>query len=107
MRLTISPSEFDKIRHFVGNTKNADIINSFNMIFDAKSRIPVKGIRLPKSRDVVIEIPEHDSLMILGILDANAATFGEMLRTEISITSVPKWLNFVKTVFGAIGNLFH
>lgn len=106
VRLIVSPDEFDKIRRFIGNTKNADVINGFNKIFDSKSNIPVKGVRLPKSRDVVIEIPEHENLMILGVLDANASTFGDMLRNELSIASVPKWLNFVKTVFGAIGNLF-
>jgi hypothetical protein len=106
MRLIVSPDEFKKIRRIVGNTKNGDIITNFNKIFDSQSSIPVKGVRLPKSGDVVIEIPEHDAMLILKVLESNAGTFGEMLRTDLTITSVPKWLNFVKNLIGAIGNLF-
>lgn len=106
MRLITSPDEFKKIRRIVGNTKNGDIITNFNKIFDSRSNIPVKGVCLPKSGDIVVEIPEHDAIMILSVLESNAGTFGEMLRTDLTITSVPKWLNFVRNLFDAIGKLF-
>lgn len=106
MKLTVTPEEFRKIRKIVGNTKNADVITGFNKIFDGGSDIPVKGTRLPKSGDVVIEIVGQDSIMILGVLESNAGTFGEMLRNDLSLTSVPKWLNFIRTVGEAIKNLF-
>lgn len=107
MRLILSPSEFREVRRFVGNTRNSDIINGFNRVFQPSNEIPVKGVALPKSGDIVIEMSPEDGTSLLRVLSDNAGTFGEMIKNDISITSVPKWLNFVKTVGGTIKKLFN
>ena len=105
MKITFSPQEFKEVRRFVANTKNSDIINGFNKVFQSND-IPVKGIALPKSGDIVVEMLPEDGVALLRVLSDNAGTFGEMIRNDLTLGSVPKWLNFVKTVGAAIGRLF-
>lgn len=106
MRLIVNQNEFQKIRSCVINTRNSNVINNFNLVFNPDNNIPVKGVALPKSNDIVIEIAPTDAIKILNVLDTNAGTFGDMLRNEITITAIPKWINFLKTIGEAIGKLF-
>lgn len=106
MRLIFTPQEFKEVRRFVTNTKNRDIIQGFNRVFQTDNSIPVKGVALPKTGDIVVEMTSEDGTALLRVLSNNAGTFGEMIKNEISLTSVPKWLNFVKSVGETIKKLF-
>ena len=106
MRLIFTPQEFKEVRRIVTNTKNRDIIVGFNKVFQSNNDVPVKGIALPKTNDILIEMASEDATALLRVLSENAGTFGEMIKTDLSITSVPKWVNFVKGVGASIGRLF-
>ena len=108
MKLILTYDEFQEARNFVVNTKNANISTVFNKVFsdNARGNFPVKGTVLPKSRDVVIEVTPEDGKKILAVLAKNGGTFGEMLRQQMSISSIPKWLSFFKTIGASISKLF-
>ena len=106
MKLILNQNEFQEVRRFVSNSQNRDIINGYNKLFDANSTIPVKGVVLPKTRDIVIEVGEKESVEMLKVIADNGTHFGEMLRKDFSISAVPKWVAFIKSVGAAIGNLF-
>lgn len=106
MQVVLTRAEFEELRKAISNTRNREIINGFNRIFQPNNDIPVKGVVLPKTGNIVIEMTPEDGTALLRVLSANAETFGEMVKNDVSLTAIPKWLSFGKNIVGAIVRLF-
>ncbi len=105
MEVRMSPNEFNQLRRFIGSTKDANIINNFNKILN--NEFPIKTTRVPITQEVLIELSSDDGEKILKVFVNNGKTFGEMLRNDISISSISKWINFFAIIKESISKIFN
>ena len=100
--MVFSNNEFQELRRFVKNTNNAQVIKGFNSLFNNEP-MRAKGAVLPKTKDVIIELNNQDSMSIMKILANNGETIGKIANDAANGGVNPiQVYNFSTAFLGAI-----
>lgn len=102
MYVKLTYKEFKQIQAFVKNSKNTDIINHFNDIFNMESNSIVKGVHNPIHNEFEIDFPEKAMVEIFGVIAENASDLGTMIKFDLNMRSVPKWLSVGSAILDQI-----
>ena len=105
MKIILSKNEFNALLKFVSECKNKDIIEYHNNVFNCDSK--VKGFANPITKEVEIHIPDREGTLILSCIADNASEVGVMIKNDLSITSIPKWVNIGNTILTNIKKLLN
>lgn len=104
MKLILTQNEFAQVRTFIGNTKNAEIVNNFNSIFKKKD-LHIHGYALP-SKEIQIEVNESEAVQILKIIADKGSDVGAMASQGFSMSMISGVLSMLSDVRAKIASLF-
>ena len=102
MNVKMTFKEFKQLQAFVKNSKNVDIINHFNKVFDLNSDSIVKGAHNALYNDFEFNIPEKEMCEILAVFAQHSSNLGTMLKFDLNMRSVPKWLSVLSDIIAQI-----